>query len=328
MDKSTVERKFGRVWKGSGEESDRQISSKISVIRDWVDALRDEVFQLQEISYQPHNPMNEDEDSNGYVEAPLYARYFGVFALYRDQQRLPLGRSKAVLELCQYLIARPGAMASRDELIEVLWPEADPGRALHRLQVAVSSLRQVIDPPGTAQSLIHLQGDSYSFAAEAVVTDCSLFMSHYWRGQKSRSRGDVAAAANAFRAALDLYKEDYLINALYAEWTQPLRTHFMERRLNALTFLCEYSMQREDLVLVLEYAQQILEIDPLRERAHRHLMRVYYRMDQRACAIRQYHLCAELLRRELQVEPSEATRLVFRAVSEESELPRERVLVL
>ena len=108
-----------------------------------------------------------------------------------------------------------------------------------------------------------------------------------------------------------------------AEWTHQARAHFVERRLSALDLLAEHAADRGDLASVLEYGTEILEIDGLRERAHRQLMRAHLALGQRACALRQYQLCVELLERELGVEPSHLTRQLHDSIRADAELPPE-----
>jgi DNA-binding SARP family transcriptional activator len=76
----------------------------------------------------------------------------------------------------------------------------------------------------------------------------------------------------------------------------------------------------------LDYGHQTLEIDNLRERAHRHVMRAQAHLGQRGCALRQYLACAQLLRDELGVEPSALTERLAAAIRAGSDLPAEAPL--
>ena len=50
--------------------------------------------------------------------------------------------------LLHLLSLRVGEAVHREALIETLWPDADPEAGLHRLQVAVSSLRRLLAGAG------------------------------------------------------------------------------------------------------------------------------------------------------------------------------------
>ena len=260
------------------------------------------------------------------VAAPVYATLLGPFALQRDGAPLRLGRTGSVLELCRYLIAHAGRPVPRDELLELLWPAVDPGQSGHRLHVTVSELRRLVDRPGTRASLVALVDDCYLLDGRAVLSDCDLFERRYHRGRAFVAAGDREGAAAAFGEALALYRGDYMADHPYAEWTQLRRAHFVERRLDALTYLCEHAAARGDLASVEEHARSILAVDRLRERAHRQLMRRHYRLGQRGCAVRQYRDLVVLLGRELGVRPSPLTERLHTAIVADSELPDEPAL--
>lgn len=253
----------------------------------------------------------------------LYATFLGTFTVARAGVLLDLGRSRPTLEACRYLLAHTGRRVPRDELLELLWPDANPSVTTHRLHVAVSSLRRVLDGRQTRKSCISFEEDCYFVDPHAVRTDCELFEQQYSLGMAHAAHNDLAGAAAALRSALDLYRGDYLADFPYADWPQQRRAHFVERRLSALTFLSAFALQEGDMAGLLDLAQQVLEIDPLREMAHRHMMRAQYNLGQRACAMRQYTACAELLQRELGVLPSSQTRALYEAVHDEASLPPE-----
>lgn len=286
-------------------------------------ALRQQIAAVHESLAARRPAMADARGSVAQAGAPLYATCFGVFRLYRAAAPVPLGQHKAVIQLGRYLVAHAGQLVPRDVLLDLLWPEADRARALHRLHVAVSVLRGLVDPPAAADSLVRLDDDRYSIDGDAVLTDCDLFDQRYRLGTLALHQADYDAAAMAFRSLADVYAGEFLADDRYAEWTQSRRAHFRERHLDALTFLCEHAMRRRDLLAAVDCAQQILAADNLRERAHRHLMRAHYLLGQRACAMRQYHLCAAILQQELGVLPSLPTQHLFQAIARDTPLPDE-----
>jgi LuxR family transcriptional regulator, maltose regulon positive regulatory protein len=293
-------------------------------MRELADTLLHRGSDVASSDVQAARPVHvPDETPTAHATTTLYAAFFGTFAVFRNGARLQLSQNRSVGELCRYLIARNGEPVQRDEILDLLWPDAEPDRALHRLHVAVSGLRRVLDEPGAARSLVQLEDERYLVPAEAVTTDCELFEARYREGRALIARSEPARGAAALSAALTLYQGDYLSDQCYAEWTHPARAHFMERRLSALDLLAEHAADSGDLASLLEHAGQVLEIDGLRERAHRQLMRAHLALGQRACAMRQYQLCAELLDRELGVEPSRLTRQLYEAIRTDAELPPE-----
>jgi len=253
--------------------------------------------------------------------AELYATLFGAFTLSRHGRRVSIGRRGAVAELARYLVAHAGRQVPRDELIELVWPNADTRRAVHRLHVAVSSLRRAL---GAGASPLRLEDDKYYIAAESIVTDCDAFDGHYREAKAASARRAYAVAAEAFRAAVATYGGEYVADRPYADWTAQRRARFAERRLDALTWLCEHALREGYLMALAEYAGEVLDSDNPRERMHRHLMGAHYTIGERGLAIRQYHRCAELLQTELGVLPSRETQRLYQAISDDVPLPEER----
>jgi DNA-binding SARP family transcriptional activator len=294
-------------------------------------ALRCQVATLQQLVMQrdrgwtapivQEGPAELDR-SAGPEAPPLFAALFGGFAIYREQRQLCMGSSRPVCELGTYLIAHAGKSVTRDALMDLLWPDVDPSRAAHRLHVAVSDLRRIVDLPGLA-SLVRLQEDSYQIAALSVTTDCELFEQHYQRAKLRLVQHDEDGAAAEFHAALQLYTGEFLADHPYLEWATQKRVHFAERQLTALTALCEHAANGRDFGSVTEYAHAILAVDNLREQAHRHLMRAHYFLGQRAAAIRQYRACANDLERELGAAPSLLTQQLHDAICHDRALPAE-----
>jgi DNA-binding SARP family transcriptional activator len=66
-----------------------------------------------------------------------------------------------------------------------------------------------------------------------------------------------------------------------------------------------------NLDAAIETGRRLVGLDPLREDAHRSLMRIYQRVGRRADALKQYRLCVDILRRELNVEPEAATTRLY-----------------
>ena len=290
-----------------------------------LDALRMQVAALQRLLLQrePLPFASAGRIGTEVAGAPtLFASFFGGFTLYRAGRRLSLGGSRPVCELGTYLIAHAGRAVARDALMDLLWPEADPARAAHRLHVAVSDLRRIVDVPGDT-SVVRLQDDSYQIGACSVATDCELFEQHHQRGRRALSQGDRASAAIAFDAALQLYTGEFLADHPYLEWAAQKRAHYAEQQLGALTALCEYAAERRDYAAVEDYARAILVIDNLREQAHRHLMRAHYHCGRRASAIRQYRTCTADLDRELGARPSLLTQQLHDAICHDNPLPGE-----
>src|SRR5438067_11315163 len=74
------------------------------------------------------------------------------------------------------------------------------------------------------------------------------------------------------------------------------RERLLACHLTVLAWLADYAYGEQDYTACLDYAGRLLGHDPCREDAHRLIMRCYVRRGERAQALHQYRLCAEILR--------------------------------
>ena len=90
----------------------------------------------------------------------------------------------------------------------------------------------------------------------------------------------------------------------YDDWLLFERERFRQVSLHALEALTELLLRAGRVARALEAALLAVRTEPLRESAHRSLIRVYLAEGNRSEALRQYDLCRRLLRDRLDVEPS------------------------
>jgi DNA-binding SARP family transcriptional activator len=94
---------------------------------------------------------------------------------------------------------------------------------------------------------------------------------------------------------------------MYEDWAVVHRQNLKHAHLDMLDRLSRYYFDQAQWAMCITYCHKILVEDNCREDAHRRLMRCYLHQGQPHLALRQYHLCAETLERELAVPPMPAT---------------------
>ncbi len=143
----------------------------------------------------------------------LLIRCLGGFEIEIDGQAVDLGplrpRARALLRL---LALSPDQDVHREHLVDDLWPGADLAAGTRRLQVAVSSVRQLLERAGlSGADVLARHGDAYRLALpEGAVVDVRSFERGLREAESAAARGDVAAAAAAREAALAWYRGDLL----------------------------------------------------------------------------------------------------------------------
>jgi DNA-binding SARP family transcriptional activator len=250
----------------------------------------------------------------------ISVRALGTFELSfgdRPVERWKAGKSRSLL---QFLLLRPGRIVPRDVLYEALWPDAPWSKNSSSLKVAAHMLRRILEqsqdqqpPLGSALRLLTRES-GYVLEAEQVSVDFEVFVRLAEAAHAAQLRDDRPGAAALYREAVGLYQGDFLPDVGY-DWASIEREWLRSRLLCALTFLTEADIERGDHVGVIRWSWRMLAAEPLHEETYRALILIHAHLGQINQVHRWYHLCADLLRKHLQMTPDLATqRLYDRAV--------------
>jgi DNA-binding SARP family transcriptional activator len=158
----------------------------------------------------------------GQPASSLEIRCFGRFSILNRGENLDLGVVRPrVRMLLRLLTIHAGSNVHREVISEALWPAADAAAAAHGLQVAISSLRGVLEPGigrGESHFVLH-DGEGYRLAVPPdAFIDVISFDAAVEQGRRSRSHGDLVAAEAAFRRALGLHRGELLAEDGPADW--------------------------------------------------------------------------------------------------------------
>jgi predicted ATPase len=113
------------------------------------------------------------------------------------------------------LALQPGRAHPREELIDLLWPEADLDSGRNRLRVILASLRRQLEPPGVSAGSV-LVADRAVVRLNPVAFRCDV--AEFEAALTAASLAPSAAARrDALARAASLYAGD-LLPGLYDEW--------------------------------------------------------------------------------------------------------------
>ena len=217
-------------------------------------------------------------------------------------------RTRHTQALLAYLALPSGRAQPRDKLAALLWGHLAQDEARNRLRQALFALRRALAPAHL--SCLRVDGDALVLDPAGVEVDALVFEELVRKG----SPDDLE------RAAI-LYHGDLLQGlpaqgphpSAFEEWLAGERERLRELVLEALAKLI--NVQRsESPERALSIALRLLALDPLQEATHRTAMRLHAQLGRRTAALRQYQACVNSLRRELNVEPEEETRQLYRDI--------------
>jgi DNA-binding SARP family transcriptional activator len=106
-----------------------------------------------------------------------HLRLLGSLQAERDGQIITRFRSQKFAALLAYLAVFPRRTHSREELADLLWPDAEVEVGRSNLRTALSSLRRQLEPPGTpARSVLITEGRHHvPVNGEGIVADIAAF---------------------------------------------------------------------------------------------------------------------------------------------------------
>jgi two-component SAPR family response regulator len=145
--------------------------------------------------------------------------------------------------------------------------------------------------------------------------DFEEFQKHVQAGRRLESAGQPAEAMAEYGISEGLYQGDFLEEVLYEEWCRWQREQIRDMYLDISDRLSEYYLQNGEYAAAMALCQKELAGDTCYEQAHFRLMRCYLAQHQRHMAVRQYQICRELLKSELELEPSEETTALYRKLT-------------
>jgi DNA-binding SARP family transcriptional activator len=117
-----------------------------------------------------------------------------------------------------YLALRPDGRASRRELIEAFWPDADPLLGAQSLRSACSTMRRALAAVVGHATLAHYVsfGDEIALNLELFTVDARRVRAHIADADDAWERDDADAAGEHAAAALRIVRGPFLDGDVFA----------------------------------------------------------------------------------------------------------------
>jgi DNA-binding SARP family transcriptional activator len=255
------------------------------------------------------------EVQRGQPPPSLVVYCLGAFQVYQDDQPITVWPSSKGKSVFKYLVThreRPGA---KEVLMELFWPGVDPDPARNSLNVAIYGLRQALRQARPSFSHILFQDDCYLLNPDVQVwVDVEAFAEHLAAGQDLENHQQQVTAIREYRAAEALYQGEFLQEDRYEDWPIAQRQRLQDDYLSLLNRLSHHYFHQEDYVACTTLCAKMVAVDACCEEAHRMLMRCHSRQGQPYLALRQFHLCVETLKEDLDVAPAPATTELYERI--------------
>ncbi|MDH2425484.1 BTAD domain-containing putative transcriptional regulator [Sphaerisporangium sp. TRM90804] len=237
-------------------------------------------------------------------QAGLSFAVLGPVRAWLDGRELELGTplQRSILAM---LLLREGRAVTPMEMIDAVWGEDAPPRALGALRTYVSRLRAVLEPdrsPRTRPELLTSVGRGYALRLEPNALDLALFEHRVTAAEAERRAGDLAGAAETVRGALALWSGEPLAGAV-GPYVENQRGRLVERRIGVVETLMELDLELGRHAAVIPELIALTAEHPLRERLRGQLMLAYYRCGRQADALAVFTDTRHALVEELGIDP-------------------------
>lgn len=254
---------------------------------------------------EPLPPVMNQRDPDNAALVVYGLGSFSVLCRGQSVKEWPNRKSKQVFK---YLVLHRKQPTDKDILMELFWPGFKPSAARNNLNVTVHNLRQMLHRIDPITTHIIFQENQYQLNPELDVwVDFEAFEDCIRQAQQSEKTNQPAQTLALYHRADLLYQGALFEEERYEPWAAPARQALIHQGIEALDKLCKHYLARGEIEAVLGLSAKQLILDPCHEDAHRRRMEGFMAQGQYFMAVRQYHLCVDTLKEELDVPPGPET---------------------
>ncbi len=256
-----------------------------------------------------------DDDANADVApdglAALQIALLGGFRVSVAGRAVAPGawRLDKARSLVKLLALAPGQHLTRDQIMELLWPDLEPTAAANNFYQALYAARQALATGGAAAAraapLLRLQRQLLQLHADGALTvDVAAFESAATLARHTHKLTD-------YEAAIAHYGGELLPEDRYEDWAAGRREALRE---SFIALLMEMAARHEEGGAMAEARAALTRVvaeEPTHEAAHTGLMRLFARGGQRQQALRQFGRLRAALQRDLAAAPDLTSQRLY-----------------
>lgn len=223
----------------------------------------------------------------------LQVRCLKIFQMAWENRAPVKWRTEKTKELFAFLLHNHGREISKEELLDKLWPEADPDKAIRQIYNGIYYIRKTLEEYGVDRSLISI-GSNYNLKLGPVDFD----VKHLYELEQ----GDSTDSLETLEEIEALYTGDYLEGEYYP-WAQSERERLVNFHQQCLIKLSRHYIDRKQFEKAEAKLIKAYERNPYGETVTELLLKLYIETGERSKAIRHFNSYSELIKEELGIKP-------------------------
>jgi len=218
----------------------------------------------------------------------------GILRESGETAELPWRTTKAK-EVFAYLLHAGDKATSKDELIDRIWPDAEPDKAVTYLHTNVYHIRQTLKNERLPLSLEYKDGKYRLICPPGTRIDAKT-----WEKELKDAEED---AAEAYRLLLDVYRGDYLETEAYL-WAESERERLRAIWLERAQAVAERMEQSGEYSQAISMHQRILFRFPESESSYFGLMRLFGKLGNATEVSNYYDKLVRMLDEDFGIRPN------------------------
>jgi DNA-binding SARP family transcriptional activator len=211
-----------------------------------------------------------------------------------------------------FLVSERQQPVTKEALIAVVWPDTPPREIEGALNVILSKLRAALKRAGATQAdTVEVRSGTIQMRLPPDVwVDLEHAGNSIDEAEGALRCGDAKGAWGHAVALVIIARRPFLPGE-EASWIEARRVRLRSLLVRGLHILARVTATNGEQALAVQYATEIIELEPFQETGYRHLMQMHADMGNRGEALRVFGKCRELFRDELGADPSQETERVF-----------------
>lgn len=198
-----------------------------------------------------------------------------------------------------FLLARPNMSATRDHVLDALWPDLEPDVAVNSLNQTVYFLRRIFEPTFTEET----SAGYVHHASDLLWLDPELVTSRSIRARAAIRAAEADPSPDNVEAVCQVYGGRFALDFAYEEWAVPCRDSMHAAYLEIIEKAVMADTNAGAFDRAIGLARRAIEVDPDAEQIELSLLKLYRRTGAHAAAAEQYAHYAAVLRNDLGIEP-------------------------
>jgi DNA-binding SARP family transcriptional activator len=269
----------------------------------------------------PHDRTNAVIDAQaGSDPRPIRVDLLGPLRIHTHGGEVRTGLRRKARELLAFLLLHPDG-ATRDTVIEALWPEIGPARGAERAKTAVQNLRHTLRAAAGLDGATVIEWTAERWRVNPDLVECDV-----WRFQAALAAAGSAPDDPARTAALDRATAAYrgsLLEGADHDWAEPAREELRRQAADAAGRLAELRERAGDGDGALAALEAAAGWDPYNEQLHQRIMRLQAQLG-RPDAVRRTYGRLQTRLAELDVDPDEVTEQLLGELVRPAGAPSQR----